>query len=108
MAKIHYNNILHSQNITARSNLVWTADITDVQLANNRNFYIFLCIDIHTNTLITYCASINIISSSTIIKKLFKEMEGDFWIERENKLIIHTDRGAQFSSKIYNAFTEKI
>lgn len=34
-------------------------------------------------------------------------MEGDFWIERENKLIIHTDRSTQFSSKIYNVFNEK-
>ena len=78
MAKIHYNNILHSQNITARSNLVWTADIMDVQLANNRKFYIFLCIDIHTNTIITYCTSINMISFSTIVKKLSKEMESRF------------------------------
>ena len=46
-------------------------------------------------------------SSSTIVKKLSKEMESRFWIERENKLIIQTDRGTQFSSKIYNAFTEK-
>jgi len=107
MAKFYYNNLLANQNITARSNLVWTADITDVKLTNDKKIYIFLCIDIHTNTIITYSASINVISSAAIVKKLSKEMDYRFWVERENKLIIHTDRGTQFSSKLYNDFIKK-
>lgn len=52
MAKMYFNNLLHSQNIPTRSNAVWAADITNTKLANNRRkIYIFLCIDIHTNTI---------------------------------------------------------
>lgn len=107
MAKIYYDNLLANQNFTAKSNLVWTADITEIILENEIKIYVFLCIDIHTNTTITYCLSIRIVKSSAIVKKLSKEMDKRFWVEPENKLIIDTDRGTQFSSKTYNNFIKK-
>jgi len=107
MAKIYYDNLLANQNFTARSNLVWTADITEILLENDIKIYVFLCIDIHTNTILTYCLKIRIVKSSAIVNKLSKEMDKRFWVEPENKLIIDTDRGNQFSSKTYHNFIKK-
>lgn len=107
MTKIYYDNLLANQNFTARSNLVWTADITEIILENDIKIYTFLCIDIHTNTIITYCSNIKTITSSAIVKKLSKEMDEIFWLKPYNKLIIHTDRGTQFSSKAYNNLIKK-
>lgn len=73
MAKNYYNNLLASQNVTARSNLVWTADITKIVLNDERKIYTFLCIDIHTNTIITYCSSIKTITASAIVIALSKD-----------------------------------
>lgn len=51
MVKFYYNNLLSNQNITARPDLVWVADITQLELRHSKKLYIFLCIDIHTNTI---------------------------------------------------------
>lgn len=106
MVKFYYNNLLSNQNITARPDLVWVADITDVELRHSKKLYVFLCIDIHTNTIIAHTINKNTIQSSTIVKTLSKQLEIRIKGKRENKLIIHTDRGTQFSSKKYNEFTE--
>lgn len=94
------------QNITARPDLILLADITNVELRHSKNLFIFLCIDIYTNNIIAHTISKNTIKSSAIIKALSKQLESRIKIKRENKFIIHTDRGTQFSSKKYNEFTE--
>ena len=47
--KFYYENLLANQNKTAKTNVTWVADITEVELNQNKKLYIFLCIDIHTN-----------------------------------------------------------
>jgi transposase InsO family protein len=106
MVKFYYNNLLSNQNITARPDLVWVADITHVELRHSKKLYVFLCIDIHTNTIIAHTISKSTTQSSAIVKALSKQLEIRIKGKRENKLIIHTDRGTQFSSKKYNEFTE--
>ena len=106
MVKFYYNNSLSNQNITARPDLVWVADITSVELRHSKKLFIFLCIDVHTNNIIAHTTSKNTIKSSAIIKALSKQLEIRIKGKRENKLIIHTDRGTQFSSKKYNEFSE--
>jgi len=61
MVKFYYNNLLSNQNITARPDLVWVADITHVELRHSKKLYVFLCIDIHTNTIIAHTISKNTI-----------------------------------------------
>ena len=75
MVKFYYNNLLSNQNITARPDLVWVADIIDVELRHSKKLYIFLCIDIHTNTIIAHTISKNTIKSSAIVKALSKKLE---------------------------------
>lgn len=80
------------------------SDITEVELEENREFYIFLCLDIHTNKIIANTSSIRVIQSKSIIKTLAKAIKNRFKIAPKTKLILHTDRGTQFSSQQYNNF----
>ena len=101
----YYENVLASQNITAKSNVAWAADITEVDLNKQRKLYIFLCIDVHTNIVIAQTISRKTIKSHAIVKCLTRAIEKRFRAKPINKVILHTDRGTQFSSKAYNDFT---
>ena len=54
MGKYYYENLLANQNITAKSNIAWVADITEIGLDKQKKLYIFLCVDIHSNNIITF------------------------------------------------------
>ena len=47
--KYYYENLLANQNVTAKTNIAWVADITTLKLIRDQKAYVFLCIDIHTN-----------------------------------------------------------
>lgn len=49
MRKYYYENLLSNQNVTAKTNVVWVADMTTLKLFNEQNIQVFLCIDLHTN-----------------------------------------------------------
>lgn len=49
MTKYYYENVLSNQNVTAKTNIAWVADITTLKLVMGRKAYVFLCVDIHTN-----------------------------------------------------------
>lgn len=54
MVKYYYNNELNNQNITAKPNVAWAADITTVEVEDSIKLHVFLIIDIHTNTIIGF------------------------------------------------------
>ena len=85
MVKFYCNNSLSNQNITARPDLVWVADITSVELRHSKKLFIFLCIDVHTNNIIAHTTSKNTIKSSAIIKSLSKQLEIRIKGKHENK-----------------------
>jgi len=93
--------------VTAKPNVRWVADITTLKLFRNQIAYVFLCIDIHTNYIIAYLISKKTITSQSIIRTLEKTINQRVSTLGDRKLIIHTDRGRQFSSKAYNMFTKK-
>ena len=105
MNKYYYENILGNQNVTSKTNLVWAADITTLELFRNKA-YVFLCIDIHTNIIVASVISRPVITSQKIIRSLEKALKLRATPKSTKKLIIHTDRGTQFSSKKYNQFTK--
>lgn len=104
--KFYYENVLSNQNVTAKPNLIWVADITEIELNRNKKLYIFLCIDAYTNTVIAHTVSQKTVSSRSIIKCLNKAIEKRFLAKPLKKVIIHTDRGTQFSSQAYRNFTK--
>ena len=105
MKKYYYENVLANENITAKTNIAWVADITEIELHQQKKLYVFLCVDAHSNIIIANSISRKTITSSAIVKALSKAIEKRFRIEPTRKVIIHTDRGTQFSSQAYNRFT---
>ena len=105
--KFYYENQLANQNFTAKPNIVWVADITEIELNFNKKLYIFLCIDIHTNVIVAHCISRKVITATSIIKCLVKAIGKRFLTIPERQVIIHTDRGTQFLSQSYNKFTKQ-
>ena len=93
--------MLSNQNLTA------TTDITTLRLFRGQKAYVFLCIDIHTNYVLASLISTWIITSQSIIRSLERAINRRLKTSDKRKLIIHSDRGTQFSSKTYNNFTKK-
>lgn len=52
MIKYYYENLLSNQNLTAKTNVVWAADITVLNLFRDKKAYVFLCIDIFSNKIL--------------------------------------------------------
>lgn len=106
MSKYYYENVLANENIIAKTNIAWVADITEIERYKPKKLYIFLCVDAHSNNIIASSISRKTITSSAIVKSLSKVIEKRFIAEPIQKVIIHTDRGTQFSSQAYNNFTK--
>jgi len=105
--KYYYENVLANQNVTAKPNVAWVADITELELFRNQKVYVFLCVDIHSNVILGHTISKQPITSHKIVRILEQTIAKRFKIPGVKKLIIHTDRGTQFSSKAYHNFTER-
>ena len=103
-----YQNILANQNVTAKNNVVWVADITAIKLNTDKKLFIFICIDIHTNLIISYAVSTKVFKARSIVKTLSSTIKTRLSKQRvSSKVILHTDRGSQFSSEIYHEFFQK-
>jgi transposase InsO family protein len=102
--KFYYENVLLNQNKTAKTKVAWVADITEIEFNQNKKLYIFLCLDIHSNTIIAQTISQRVITSQATVKCLKKAINKRFVIVPKIRTIMHTDRGTQFSSQSYNSF----
>lgn len=102
--KYYYPNLLNNQNETAKNDIAWAADITEIELSENKKYQIFLCLDIHTNKIIAKTSSQNVIITDAIIKALKRAIRRRLVDVPKIKTILHTDRGSQFSSEAYNKF----
>lgn len=91
MKKSYYENGLANENVTAKTNIAWVADITEIELYQHKKFYVFLCVDINSNVIIANSISRKTITSSAIVRALSKAIEKRFGAEPKRKFIIHTD-----------------
>lgn len=107
MVKYYYENLLANQNLTAKTNVAWVADITTLKLFREQKVYVFICVDIYTNYIVASTISRKMITSQSIVRSLEKSINQRFKVLGKKKLIIHTDRETQFSSEAYNTFTKK-
>jgi integrase/transposase InsO family protein len=106
MERFSYENKLANQNITAKVNVAWVADITYVELLEGQKLYIFLCNDIHTNKIICSTTGKRITAKS-IVRCLKQAINDRFLIVPRQPVILHTDRGTQFTGKLYYEFTKE-
>lgn len=107
MKKYYYENSLANQNYIARPNVAWAADITSFELNQGKKVYVFFCVDVFSNKIVVSIFRTRPIQTNNIIKNLSKAIDKRLPIKPERELIIHTDRGTQFSSKTYNEFLEQ-
>lgn len=104
---VYYENILAQQNYLAKPNLAWAADFTSFELSNGRKIYVFICIDVFSNKIIVPLFRTKQFTSYDIIQKLNKAIETRLPIKPRRELILHTDRGSQFTSETYNQFVKQ-
>ena len=107
MKKYYYENILSNQNYIAKPNTVWSADFTSFELVKGRKIYVFICIDLFTNKIIVSLFRTKQFTSYDIIQKLNQAIEKRLPIKPRRELILHTDRGSQFTSDAYNKFIKQ-
>ena len=113
MIKYFYKNTVASQNVIVKTDIVWVADFTMLELRNDerKKLNIFLCIDLYTNFILSYSVSAKTITSGGTVQVLRKLVKDTFPFYPEGKpeipVIIDTDRGTQFTSQAYNKFIKK-
>ena len=105
--RYYYENILNSQNCVAQPNLVWAADFTSFKLDKTKKIHCFFCIDIYSNKIIVSIFRTRTITTTDIVRKLDLAINKRFPIQPKRKLILHTDRGTQFSNSKYNEFLKR-
>jgi transposase InsO family protein len=97
--QIYYKNILTNQNYIAKPNVTWAANITSFELNEGKKIYIFFCLDIFTNRILVSLFQTKRITTSDIVKKPDEIIEKRLPIKPRREVIIHTDRGTQFTSE---------
>lgn len=105
--RYYYEDVLGRQNHVAQPNLVWAADFTSFKLNEEKKVHCFFCIDIYSNRIVADIFRTRTITTSDIIRKLDSAIKKRIPIKPKRKLILHTDRGTQFSNLKYNKFLEK-
>jgi integrase/recombinase XerD len=106
MTKNLFPNLLQNQNRTAKPNIVWSADMTELMFAEKKLF-VYICIDIHANFILTYLVSMKPIKCLAIVRSLSSVILLRFnEIPPNSPVIVHTDRGTQFTSEFYEEFTK--
>jgi transposase InsO family protein/site-specific recombinase XerD len=105
--KVYYENVLSNQNYSAKPNIAWVADITKFDLNQGKKVYVFFCLDIFSNRILASLFRTKPITTLDIVKKLTEVIEKRIPIKPRREVIIHTDRGTEFSSQKYNQFIKK-
>ena len=70
--KYYYENALTNENITAKTNITWVVNITEIELDQQKKLYMFLCVDVHSNIVIADIINRKPITWRDIVKALSK------------------------------------
>lgn len=96
--------------VLSNINQLWVTDITYVELANSQRFCYLCCIcDEASHMIVGYSVSLRI-RTEDILEALQIAVNTQLHNQAKsfnNNLILHSDRGSQFKSKLYRSFTDK-
>ena len=106
--KIYYENILANHNYVAKPNVALVADITSFELSEGKTIYVFFYLDAFSNRIIVSIFRTKPFTTSDIVKKLTEAIEKRIPIKPRRELIIHIDRGTQFTSQAFGDFIKRV
>lgn len=95
-------NILNQQFTVSRPNEVWVSDVTYFRY-NNRMYYICVILDLFARRVIAYKISQK--NSTQLTKGTLKEAYEN---RSPNKLLFHSDRGANYTSKSFRLYLKHL
>ena len=108
-----FPDLVNQQFVMPQPGIHWYVDFTEIKISQiNGKLHLLLVIDSCFNEIIKHSISHNKpLSSTDTVRRLESALkERRIPEEHQNKepqLIIHTDRGSQFSSDVYFQFTKK-
>ena len=96
------NNVLNQQFTVKRPNSVWVSDVTCYKFGN-KIFYICAILDLYARKVVG--CRVGLINSTQLVKRTFKETYEN---RKPEKLLLHTDRGSNYSSYTFNSYLKSI
>lgn len=101
---LKYQNLASGMTLNS-INQVWSSDITYFQISEKEFLYIVLIIDVYSRRILGFNASTDLRAQSNVkaLNMALKQRN----IERYEHLIHHSDRGVQYTSKVYTELLEK-
>ena len=96
------NNVLNQQFTVKRPNSVWVSDVTCYKFGN-KIFYICAILDLYARKVVGCRAGLS--NSIQLVKRTFKEAYEN---RKPEKLLLHTDRGSNYSSYTFNSYLKSI
>jgi transposase InsO family protein len=109
----YFPNLVHHEFVVSQPNTHWFADSSEIDFKNNKGkIYCLLLIDGCFNEIIQWSiASVKLINATDTVRRFKTAIRQRkipiSEVNREPQLIIHTDRGSQFSGEVYFQFTQK-
>ena len=98
---IKYKNLLKQNFNQSKPNLVWVSDITEIKI-NYRPIYLCVIIDLFSRKVIAY--DISKVNNTRLSLNTYKQAT----IHRKtHPMMFHSDRGVQYTSKIFRAYLQK-
>lgn len=96
------NNVLNQQFTVKRPNSVWVSDVTCYKFGN-KIFYICAILDLYARKVVG--CRVGLSNSTQLVKRTFKEA---YEYRKPEKLLLHTDRGSNYSSYTFNSYLKSI
>lgn len=95
-------NVLNRQFTVKRPNSVWVSDVTCYKFGN-KIFYICAILDLYARKVVG--CRVGLGNSTQLVKRTFKEAYEN---RKPEKLLLHTDRGSNYSSYTFNSYLKSI
>lgn len=98
-----FPNLIQQRFVASRPNQVWCLDFTYLYLANGTPRYNCTIIDVYERRVVSSLNGARI-DTQLAINTLSKAIQNHY---PEKGLILHSDQGSQFSSKVFNAYCKQ-
>ena len=100
-----YNNLVTKDYVCTRAGEVWVSDITYIWLEQDRHFcYLSLITDMYSRKIVGYCVheNLSVEGCITALKMALKQR-----VNKDEKLVHHSDRGVQYCCDAYVKLLKK-